>query len=54
MYLSMWENQLMNGKLSCNTLRDMGDVYVTPVYFETLPIDLYKNNMSAIWDEYLQ
>lgn len=32
----------------------MGDVYVTLVYFKTLPIDLYKNNTIAIWDEYLQ
>lgn len=32
----------------------MGDVYVTLVYFKTLPNDLYKNNRKAIWDEYLQ
>lgn len=44
----------MNVKLSCNILRDMGDVYVALVYFKTLPIDLYKNNMIAIGDEYLQ
>lgn len=38
----------MNVKLSCNVLRDMGDVCVTLVYFKTLPIALYKNNMIAI------
>lgn len=38
----------MNVKLSCNILRGIGDVYVTLVYFKTLPIDLYKNNMIAI------
>lgn len=38
----------MNVKLSCNMLRNMGDVYMTPVYFKTLPIDLYKNNTIAI------
>ena len=34
------EKQLMNVKLSCNILRDMDDVCVTLVYFQTLPIDL--------------
>lgn len=38
----------MNVKLSCSILRDMGNVYVTLVYFKTLPIDLYKNNTIAI------
>lgn len=44
----------MNVKLSCNLVTDVGDVYVTLVYFKTLPTDLYKNNMIAIQDEYLQ
>ena len=30
----------MNVKLSCNILRDMGDVCVTLAYFKTLPTDL--------------
>lgn len=44
----------MNVKLSCHILRDMGNVYVTLVYFKALPTDLYKNNTIAIGDEYLQ
>lgn len=46
------QKQLMNVKLSFNIFIEIGDVYITWVYLKTLLVDLYKNNMRAIWDIY--